>query len=688
MMRIIAYLLNFFKSWVQLSLRYMGGSDYLAATFAMSTMGVARDAAARVYQAAVAWVLRRLWVTIRLDEKDAELVLAWLREREEVRSLSQLFLYSRPTSEAQVRLYEYEPEIQVTTRLRVAFKGLRSQWIWITRDRDFGERRKLGAHVSMFGSDTRVLEAILESGREIQRRKREKYLTVVQVYDYGKEHGLNWLHPEDKDKKQPGRSISSVVLPRLPGSDLDMAEALLEDAREFLASERWYTERGIPYRRGYMLHGIPGGGKSSLVMAVASELRLPIYMLQLSSELMSDETLNTLLQYGMHDPPTILLLEDVDLLHSAVLQREKQGSDAERLQELERQNAARLNGQDQQERKRRGGKLTLSGLLNALDGPTATTGRLLFMTTNARDRLDPALFRSGRIDYEVEFTYAEHDQVRRLFSRFYSSNFTTRGGKAAASAPLALGTGGGSSSSACPPPALASASAAKTESIISATAKHLKCSATRSSSRKEGDGGAGAAEQGNLVTDLEVGGGHAREDVVNTDALAVEFADAIAQAGIRLTTADIQRHLMKFKRDPKKAVQDLPSLLRRGSISTPQEQNGGTHEVPAGKAETPIKSSDVPDADAENASAAGTEASAKVEAAPQKIETPRSAAGTEASAKVEAAPQKIETPRSAAGTEASAKVEAAPQKIETPRSAAGAEASAKTEAASVVFSPE
>ena len=38
-------------------------------------------------------------------------------------------------------------------------------------------------------------------------------------------------------------------------------EALLEDAREFLASEAWYTERGIPYRRGYLLHGVPGGGR-------------------------------------------------------------------------------------------------------------------------------------------------------------------------------------------------------------------------------------------------------------------------------------------------------------------------------------------------------------------------------------------------------------------------------------------
>ena len=49
--------------------------------------------------------------------------------------------------------------------------------------------------------------------------------------------------------------------------------------------------------------------------------------------------------------------------------------------------------------------LTLAGLLNALDGPTASTGRLLFMTTNNKDKLDRALIRSGRIDYDLRFDH-------------------------------------------------------------------------------------------------------------------------------------------------------------------------------------------------------------------------------------------------------------------------------------------
>ena len=43
-------------------------------------------------------------------------------------------------------------------------------------------------------------------------------------------------------------------------------------------------------------------------------------------------------------------------------------------------------------------RLTFSGLLNAIDGVTSTEGRIVFMTTNYVDRLDPALIRPGRVD--------------------------------------------------------------------------------------------------------------------------------------------------------------------------------------------------------------------------------------------------------------------------------------------------
>ena len=107
-------------------------------------------------------------------------------------------------------------------------------------------------------------------------------------------------------RQPPGRSIGSVVL---PGTQ---AQATLDDAREFLASAAWYRERGVPHRRGYLLSGLPGTGKSSLIQAIASELSLPIYLLSLSSDLLDDLTLDRLMQ-SMEITPSILLLEDVDV---------------------------------------------------------------------------------------------------------------------------------------------------------------------------------------------------------------------------------------------------------------------------------------------------------------------------------------------------------------------------------------
>merc|ERR1712139_657141 len=63
--------------------------------------------------------------------------------------------------------------------------------------------------------------------------------------------------------------------------------------------------------------------------------------------------------------------------------------------------------------------ITFSGLLNALDGVGSSSGQLFFLTTNHRERLDPALIRNGRVDVHVEFTDATDEQIRGLFAQFY-----------------------------------------------------------------------------------------------------------------------------------------------------------------------------------------------------------------------------------------------------------------------------
>uniref|UniRef100_UPI003755184A AAA family ATPase n=1 Tax=Salmonella sp. s51933 TaxID=3160127 RepID=UPI003755184A len=63
--------------------------------------------------------------------------------------------------------------------------------------------------------------------------------------------------------------------------------------------------------------------------------------------------------------------------------------------------------------------VTFSGLLNTLDGVASTEERIVFMTTNFLNRHDPALIRPGRVDFKQEIGYADTNQVRRMYERFY-----------------------------------------------------------------------------------------------------------------------------------------------------------------------------------------------------------------------------------------------------------------------------
>jgi chaperone BCS1 len=96
--------------------------------------------------------------------------------------------------------------------------------------------------------------------------------------------------------------MSSIVL------EPAVKEMLLADCRDFLRSEDWYAERAIPFRRGYLLHGVPRSGKTSLINSLAGELDLDICVLNMSSQGMSDRTLMKLIK---NVPSGCLLLFEI-----------------------------------------------------------------------------------------------------------------------------------------------------------------------------------------------------------------------------------------------------------------------------------------------------------------------------------------------------------------------------------------
>ena len=182
------------------------------------------------------------------------------------------------------------------------------------------------------------------------------------------------------------RSLDSVIL------DHGIKEKITSDVKDFLSSGQWYRDRGIPYRRGYLLHGPPGSGKSSFIYALAGELEYNICLLNLSERGLTDDRLNHLLT-NIPDR-SIMLLEDID---------------------------AAFVGRDQTDEKAYRSNVTFSGLLNALDGVASAEERIIFMTTNHEERLDPALIRPGRVDMKELLGDASDYQIKEMFLRFYEN---------------------------------------------------------------------------------------------------------------------------------------------------------------------------------------------------------------------------------------------------------------------------
>ncbi|UWR53664.1 AAA family ATPase [Phaeobacter inhibens] len=186
-----------------------------------------------------------------------------------------------------------------------------------------------------------------------------------------------WDHVGDV----PRRSINTVLV------DDDRIEKVLDDMRWFYGASDWYAERGVPWRRGYLFYGPPGTGKSSLIRALASDQSLDIASLDIGRATLTDDDLREAMMCAPKG--SLIAIEDVDAVFT-----QREGGE-----------------------KRSG--VSFSGLLNAIDGVAAQEGRALVMTTNHKEKLDPALIRPGRADVHTELGLVAAAIARRLFERFF-----------------------------------------------------------------------------------------------------------------------------------------------------------------------------------------------------------------------------------------------------------------------------
>lgn len=155
----------------------------------------------------------------------------------------------------------------------------------------------------------------------------------------------------------------------------------IKQAKLWKSMRSWYQDRGIPWRRGWLLHGPAGTGKSSLAKAVAIELSIPLYHFQLST--LSDQEF--MREWDRMGTPAVVLFEDFDTIFD-----KRQPLTEHKL-------------------------LTFDTVLNKISGVSSCNGLFLIVTTNHLDKIDEALgvacslgdisTRPGRIDSLIYLGY-------------------------------------------------------------------------------------------------------------------------------------------------------------------------------------------------------------------------------------------------------------------------------------------
>jgi len=322
------------------------------------------------------WDLFLRYGTVELTVNSGEIAFdwleSWLNEHLKGRKPQRVILRGYNTWSRQSDTY--------TTSWKLV-PGAGSHWVWL-KGRLFYMHRRVNDQPA--GSRDKPLETI--ELRTLGRSLEPIELLVKEAYASKDADIITvpiwvWDHRWRALTGKSPRSLDSIVMAE------GKLEKLLNDLSWFTKAGKWYSDRGIPYRRGYLFSGPPGTGKTSIVLGIASHLKRPVCVLNLSTLKDDSELLSAIAEANSN---AIILIEDIDCAcHVATDISESEDS------------------------------ITRAGLLNALDGISVPDGRIFIMTTNHPENLDLTLIRPGRVDFHETFDLLGYEEQRVMAHRFY-----------------------------------------------------------------------------------------------------------------------------------------------------------------------------------------------------------------------------------------------------------------------------
>ncbi|KAG5647276.1 hypothetical protein DXG03_000812 [Asterophora parasitica] len=372
---------------------FIENNPYFQAGFGLMGLGVGLTVMRQGLVFGTTALRRRMLVTLEINNKDRayEWFLGWMANR--ARSTA-----TTSRSAPWVRSHQLSVETMVEQRKNGSSSALfklvagpgthwfkyEGAWMQVKRERETRSMQLMSGvpwetvTLTTLSRDRTLFPRLLSEARDLAMKGQEGKLVIHTAW------GIEWKPFGQPRRKRP---LQSVVLE--PG----VGEKIEQDIKSFLERRQWYADRGIPYRRGYLLHGPPGSGKTSFIQALAGQLNYDICLLNLSERGLADDKLNHLLSNAPER--SFVLIEDVDAAFNKRVQTTEDGYQS---------------------------SVTFSGFLNALDGVASGEERIIFMTTNHVEKLDPALIRPGRVDVSELIDDSSAVQSKTLFTRFYGGS--------------------------------------------------------------------------------------------------------------------------------------------------------------------------------------------------------------------------------------------------------------------------
>ncbi|WCJ20848.1 P-loop containing nucleoside triphosphate hydrolases superfamily protein [Euphorbia peplus] len=210
----------------------------------------------------------------------------------------------------------------------------------------------------------------------------------------------NWIHVVFEHPA----SFDTLALP------FQLKKEIKDDLIKFRKGKDYYAKIGKAWKRGYLLHGPPGTGKSTMIAAMANFLNYDVYDLELTAVKDNSELRKLLIETS---GKSIIVIEDIDCSLDLTGQRQ-----AKKEEDSVDDPIAKIKKEKEEAEK--GSKVTLSGLLNFIDGIWSASGgeRLIVFTTNHVEKLDPALIRRGRMDKHIHLSYCCFEAFKVLAKNY------------------------------------------------------------------------------------------------------------------------------------------------------------------------------------------------------------------------------------------------------------------------------